>query len=80
MWQHVGGLVVYSLLVIEVQSPISAEMFAQLKHFVLRQVTKGYQQQAASRNDHSRTENMFDMFVQKSLAKQEQLDCFASCS
>ena len=46
MWQHVGGggwgWEVYSSLVIEVQSPLT-EMFAQLKHHLLRHIAEGCQ-------------------------------------
>lgn len=34
---------VYGTLVIEVRSPVSAEMFAQLKHYALRHISEGCQ-------------------------------------
>ncbi|MEQ2170885.1 hypothetical protein GOODEAATRI_004938, partial [Goodea atripinnis] len=64
MRQHVGGSVVYSTLVIQVQSPFSAEMFAQ--YYVVRHATDGCQQQIMeTRKDHNMTENIFNLCLER---------------
>lgn len=69
-WVVVGRF--YSSL--EVQSPFLAEMFAQLKHHLLRHITEGCQQQSESTNDHCSTENVFNhACVEEGLAEQELL-------
>lgn len=56
MQQHVGELAVYSTLVIQGQSPFSAEMFAQ--YGVLRHATERCQQIIKRKNDYSMTDNI----------------------